>query len=176
LGCSTSAALAYFLLQTTSAGLAAYNTSLYAFALAMYDVEYHVLTMPRCFQSRLNESSWTDRTFGRLRRRPVLFYGLLVALAIPITRFAWLGLGPRLPASAGSGTVGYRMLISVFDGLFVFHYIIEARIWRFREPFYRRSLLSLYLGKAAPTPAVADRPLFQVLNSHSELGQVMGPV
>jgi hypothetical protein len=169
------APLAYFILQTASAGLAAFSTALYAFALAMHYVEYHVLMAPRCFSSRLNESSWTDRILARLRRRRVVFYGLLVVLAIPITRFAWLGMGPLLRASEQSGTVGYRMLISVFDGLFVFHYIIESRIWRFREPFYRRSLLPLYFGKVAPTPAVVDGSLFPVRNSHAELGQVKSP-
>jgi hypothetical protein len=148
--------LGYFLLQTASAGLAVYSTGLYAFALAMHYVEYHVLMAPRCFHTRLDPTSRVDRVFGRLRRHRVLFYGLLLALAVPITRFAWLGMGALLRAGEGSRPVGYRMLISVFDGLFVFHYLIESRIWRFGDPFYRSSLLPLYFREAAPPRPVAD--------------------
>ena len=125
----------------------------------MHYVEYHVLMVPRCFHTPLNGASWTDRIFGRLRRHRVLFYGLLLAIAVPITRFTWLGMGALMRADAGSGTVGYRLLISVFDGLFVFHYIIESRIWRFGDPFYRRSLVPLYFRKVAPARAVADEPI-----------------
>jgi hypothetical protein len=175
-GASLLAHLAYFLLSTISAGLAAYSTALYAFALAMHYVEYHVLMVPRCFHTPLNGASWSDRIFGRLRRNRVLFYGLLLAIAVPITRFTWLGMGALMRADEGSGTVGYRLLISVFDGLFVFHYIIESRIWRFGDPFYRRSLVPLYFRKVAAAQAVADESTCSVPNPHGELGQVAVPV
>jgi len=152
------APLAYFLLQTASAGLAAYSTTLYGFALAMHYVEYHVLMVPRCFHTRLNGASRTDRMFGCLRRHRVLFYGLLLALAVPITHFAWLGMGALMRADEGSRTVGYRMLISVFDGLFVFHYFIEALIWKFGNPFYRATLGPLYFGPTVPGRPVAAMP------------------
>ena len=174
-GAALLAPLAYFLLQTASAGLAVYSTALYAFALAMHYVEYHVLMLPRCFHTRLDEASRADRMFGRLRRHRVLFYGLLLALAVPITRFAWLGMGELMRADEGSRTVGYRMLISVFDGLFVFHYFIESKIWRFGDPFYRRSLIPLYFRKPTPARDVEDGPSPIVPNAQGEPGQMTAP-
>jgi hypothetical protein len=168
--------LIYFVLQSASAALAVWNTRLWVFSLAMHYVEYHVLMVPRCFHTPLNGASWSDRIFGRLRRNRVLFYGLLLAIAVPITRFTWLGMGALMRADEGSGTVGYRLLISVFDGLFVFHYIIESRIWRFGDPFYRRSLVPLYFRKVAAAQAVADESTCSVPNPHGELGQVAVPV
>jgi hypothetical protein len=174
-GASLLAPLGYFILQTASAGIAAYSTALYAFALAMHYVEYHVLMLPRCFHTRLDGASRTDRMFGRLRRHRVLFYGLVLALAVPVTRFAWLGMGALLRADFGSRTVGYRLLISVFDGLFVFHYFIESRIWKFGDPFYRRSLVPLYFGDVAPARAVADDSTSPVPSPHGEFGAATAP-
>jgi hypothetical protein len=165
------APLAYFLLQTASAGLAAYSTALYGFALAMHYVEYHVLMVPRCFHTRLDGASRTDQIFGRLRRHRVLFYGLLLTIAIAITRLTWLGMGALIEASDGSGTVGYRMLISIFDGLFVFHYFIESKVWKFGDSFYRKTLLSLYFGNVAPARAVSSDPPSPAPTSRSELGK-----
>jgi len=34
--------------------------------------------------------------------------------------------------------------VSIFDGLFVFHYFVEMWIWRFSDPFFRRTLTPLY--------------------------------
>ena len=175
-GTAILAPLAYFLLQTASAGLAAYSTALYAFALAMHYVEYHVLMMPRCFHTPLDPSSRTDRIFGRLRRNKILFYGLLLALAVPVTRLTWLGMGALMQSVEGSGTVGYRMLISVFDGLFVFHYVIESRIWKFGDPFYRKSLLPLYFRKPTPARAVPTGPTSAVPGPHGETVQVSATV
>ena len=55
------APLAYFLLQTASMLLAAYDTALYGIALAMHYVEYHVLMVPRCFHARLDPGRSTCR-------------------------------------------------------------------------------------------------------------------
>jgi hypothetical protein len=46
------------------------------------------------------------------------------------------------------------VLLALFDGLFVFHYFIEALIWKFRNPFYRATLGPLYFGPAIPKPAI----------------------
>ena len=35
----------------------------------------------------------------------------------------------------------------VFDGLFVFHYLVEMFIWRFSDPHVRRSLAGLYFAQ-----------------------------
>src|SRR5439155_15616876 len=76
---------AYFLLQTTSALLAAYSTALYGIALAMHYVEYHVLMLPRCFDTSLNPRHWTDRVFARLRSSRIIFYVLLLAAAVGVS-------------------------------------------------------------------------------------------
>src|SRR5581483_4819110 len=68
---------AYFVLQTASALLAAYSTALYGIALAMHYVEYHVLMLPRCFNTPLDPRWWTDRVFAALRHNRVIFYAVL---------------------------------------------------------------------------------------------------
>jgi hypothetical protein len=50
----------------------------------------------------------------------------------------------------------YRVLIALFDGLFVFHYFVEALIWKFGNPFYRAVLGPLYFGPAAPRPPAPE--------------------
>jgi hypothetical protein len=152
------APLAYFVLQTCSAGLAVYSTPLYAFGLAMHYVEYHVLMASRCFAVTLDQRSPTDRLFGRLRQHKILFYGLLLILAVPVTRFAWLGMSAMMRAAEQSWGTPSRILIAAFDGLFVCHYIIESRVWRFSEPFYRRSLLPLYFGPVGPSASSTPAP------------------
>ena len=152
--------MAYFLLQTSSAALAVYSTPLYAFGLAMHYVEYHVLMIPRCFHTPLDARSRTDRWFGRLRRHKLLFYGLLLVLAVPVTRFAWLGMSALWPVATADQAVPARILIAVFDGIFVFHYVIESRIWRFTDPYFRQSLIPLYFrsgGPAAADPGLSCR-------------------
>ena len=64
-------------------------------------------------------------------------------MAVPVTRFAWLGMSGMLQAGGSSSTVPSRNLISVFDGLFVVHYVIESQDLAVRRPLYRRSLLPL---------------------------------
>jgi hypothetical protein len=166
-------ALAYFLLQTCSAALAVYSTSLYAFGLAMHYVEYHVLMMPRCFHTPLEAQSRTDQFFGRLRRHKLLFYGLLLVIAVPVTRFAWLGMSSLMRASEPSLAIPSRMLIAVFDGLFVFHYVIESRIWKFGDPYYRRSLLPLYFRPGGSLGAAAAEPGPSLRVPHGEPSQVV---
>jgi len=150
--------LAYFLLQTASAGLAVYSTWLYAFGLAMHYVEYHVLMIPRCFHAPLDAHFPTDRWLGRLRRHKLLFYGLLVALAVPVTRFAFLGMNRLFQVDESSLGIPSRLVIAVFDGLFVVHYVIESRIWKFADPYYRQSLIPLYFRFGRPSGAAASGP------------------
>jgi hypothetical protein len=45
----------------------------------------------------------------------------------------------------------YVVVIALFDGLFVFHYLVEAYIWRFSEPYYRNSLSPLYFRPSPRT-------------------------
>jgi len=47
----------------------------------------------------------------------------------------------------------YRVMLALFDGLFVFHYFVEALIWKFGNPFYRSTLGPLYFGREGRKPA-----------------------
>jgi hypothetical protein len=48
------------------------------------------------------------------------------------------------PGRLPSHPIRYLAVVSIFDGLFVFHYFVEMLIWRFSDPFFRRTLTSLY--------------------------------
>jgi hypothetical protein len=143
------APLAYFALQSASAVLAIADNAFYLCCLAMHYVEYHVLMYRRCFFSRLDAGSRTDRLFARLRRSKLGFYALLFAVAALVTYCTWLGMGALIERDGGSSSASYLVLISLFDGLFVFHYFIESLIWKFSDPYYRQTLGPLYLGSPA---------------------------
>jgi hypothetical protein len=150
--------IAYFSVQSACLWMSAYRTELYGFALAMHYVEYHLLMAPRCFQTPLDPTSRVDRLFGAARAHKVLAYGLLLAVAGVVTHVTWLSMGQAAEARDAAGTVGYRALVALFDGLFVFHYVVDAWIWKFSDPYYRRMLGPLYFGTTAPprTEATPD--------------------
>jgi hypothetical protein len=149
---------AYFILQTISALLAAYSTALYGVALAMHYVEYHVLMLPRCFNTQLDSRQWIDRLFARLRSNRVIFYTLLLLGAIGVSlltgvttsmvnAMAAMLAGMWKSYGGGSGPASsHSALIAIFDGLFVFHYFVEMFVWRFSEPHYRQTLSPLYFA------------------------------
>jgi hypothetical protein len=148
----------YFVLQTISALLAAYSTALYGIALAMHYVEYHVLMLPRCFNTPLDPRTWTDRVFARLRSSRIIFYVLLIVVAVGVAMFTGVATSMANAMTAmlagmwkgyGGGTgprSSYTALLAIFDGLFVFHYFVEMFIWRFSEPYYRKTLSPLYFA------------------------------
>jgi hypothetical protein len=136
----------YFLLQSASAGLAVINTAFYLCCLAMHYVEYHLLMYPRCFNTPLDSRSRIDRFFGWLRARKLVFYAVMFALTAVITCCTWLGMGTLIQRDGGSPGASYLVLISLFDGLFVFHYFVECLIWKFSDPHYRQTLGPLYFG------------------------------
>lgn len=138
-------AFGYIGVQTGAALFAVVSFPLYFATLATHYVEYHVLMYPRCFKCRLNETKGLDRWFGRLRRNTIVFYGAIVLVA---------GIVLVLRAASGSPalTLPYRAVVSIFDGLFVFHYFVEMLIWRFSDPFFRKTLGSLYF---TPRPRAA---------------------
>ena len=138
--------LGYLLLQSASAALAIYVTRLYFFSLAMHYVEYHVLMTPRCFKTELDNHSGVDRIFARLRGNKLLFYTLLLASAAWITAASIGIISPQQSLTERSGPLGYSLLLGLFDGIFVFHYFIESFIWKFNDPYYRRTLGPLYFG------------------------------
>jgi hypothetical protein len=140
-------ALTYFAFQTASAALSIVSLPLYLATLGIHYVEYHVLMFPRCFHSRLDQSSKLDRWFDGLRRNRTIFYGAILLTAGVALMFTWP------PATPPAHPLRYRAVVSIFDGLFVFHYFVETLIWRFSDPFFRKSLGSLYFRapKAKPT-------------------------
>jgi hypothetical protein len=145
----------YFLLQSTSAVLAIADNAFYLCCLAMHYVEYHVLMYPRCFNTPLDPRRRADRVFGLLRRSKVVFYGLLLGLAALVTYCTWLGMGMLVYREGDSRNGSYLVLVSLFDGLFVFHYFIECLIWKFSDPHYRQTLGPLYFGQPATKPQAA---------------------
>ena len=147
---------AYFILQAGSALLAAYSTALYGIALAMHYVEYHVLMLPRCFDTPLDSRKWPDRFFAALRKNRVIFYAVLIMVAYGVAKLTGLTTSMDNAMAAmlagmwksyggGTGPVSsYTALLAIFDGLFVFHYFVEMFVWRFSEPHYRQTLGPLY--------------------------------
>jgi hypothetical protein len=144
----------YLLLQSGSTVMGVYSTALWTFALAMHYVEYHVLMIPRCFDSPLDPTSKVDRFCGRLRRSKVVFYAVLLGVAGGVAYLNWGAMGAVLLRSQAEGSGPYVALIAVFDGLFIFHYFVESLIWKFSDPFYRKSLAPLYFGQKAAQPVV----------------------
>lgn len=151
------APVAYFSIQSGCLWLSVYRTEFYAFALAMHYVEYHLLMAPRCFRTRLDPSSRVDRLFGMARSHKLLAYGLLLAAAAIVTHFTWIGMGQAATARDAGGPLSYRVFVALFDGLFVFHYVVDAWIWKFSDPFYRQTLAPLYFG-TGPRPSTEASP------------------
>jgi hypothetical protein len=101
---------------------------------------------PRCFHSRLDQTSKLDRWFAGLRRSRAVFYAATLLVAGIALMFTWPTAKPPLHP------LRYRAVVSIFDGLFVFHYFVETLIWRFSDPFFRKTLGSLYFRpKTTPT-------------------------
>jgi hypothetical protein len=143
-------ALLYFAFQVVSAAMAVVSFPLYIAALAIHYVEYHVLMLPRCFHTPLDSGNRLDRAYGKLRSHRGLFYLVVVAVAGLVTAGSLAGMGMmgRGP-EALTKPFNYLVLIAVFDGLFVFHYFIEMLIWRFGDPFFRKTLVGLYFAPKA---------------------------
>jgi hypothetical protein len=139
------AAFAYFLLQSASSGLVVYRSRLYFASLAMHYVEYHLLMIPRCFEGELDPSSRVDRVTAWFRRRRGVFYGAVVAVA------ALVSVGPLLSLGGVRFTredhFGW-LLVNLLGGIFVAHYFVEAFVWKFRNPFYRETLVPLYFARS----------------------------
>lgn len=134
----------YFAFQTAAAVLAVVSSPLYFATLAIHYVEYHVLMFPRCFHSGLDTKSALDGWFDRLRRHRALFYGVLLAAAGVVMITTMMQQNPT--SAFRANPMRYLAVVSIFDGLFVFHYFVEMLIWRFSDPFFRRTLTPLYFA------------------------------
>jgi hypothetical protein len=141
-------ALAYFSMQALSGACAVYDTRLYVVGLTLHYVEYHVMMKRRCFAPPpAGELGAVDRVYRPLRVNPPLFYALLLALVVLFELRNHVG---TLPATT-------TFFVHIFDGIFLVHYVIEAFLWRFREPYYRDSLGPLYFGEQEPRAPTAPR-------------------
>lgn len=146
--------LMYLTLQTFSALFAVVSLLFYPATLAIHYVEYHLLMYPRCFRIALDESSRIDRTFAWMRRSPVRFYSIVIVVAGLATVFAYYGMGAMGITSPDlDKSFTLLVLLAMFDGLFVFHYLVETFIWRFSDPHFRSTLNGLYF-----VPKVAAKP------------------
>jgi hypothetical protein len=140
-------AFAYFVVQALCSAAAVYRTWLYLTALAVHYLEYHVIMYPRCFRPEAVPEATNARRegwLGWIRARPLVFYALLVPLPILV----------ELRNSIQAGSRPLTFLIHIFDGIFVVHYVMDAFLWRFGNPFYRQVLGPIYLGAA--TSAQSD--------------------
>jgi hypothetical protein len=142
--------LLYMGFQTLSALMAIVSAPLYFATLAIHYVEYHVLMFPRCFHVGLDQKSSVDRWFGTLRRHRAVFYGIVLAASGLVMAISLMQANPT--SALRTHPMRYLAVVSIFDGLFVFHYFVEMLIWRFSDPFFRRTLSSLYF---APRPRAA---------------------
>ncbi len=139
--------LGYIAVQTVAALMAVVSSPLYFATLSIHYVEYHVLMFPRCFHSQLDERSQLDHWFAALRRHRAVFYAVLLAASGMVMYVMLLQTNPT--AALRANPIRYRAVVSIFDGLFVFHYFVEMLIWRFSDPFFRRTLTPLYFTPRA---------------------------
>jgi hypothetical protein len=137
-------ALAYFVVQAACAATAAYATWLYLTVLAVHYVEYHVIMAPRLVGPKAQPS---------VLRGPWILYGALAALVVLFEA--------RNYVVTDSLPLGF--LVHLFDGIFLFHYVLDAFLWKFNNPYYRSVLTPLYfepkpqraLGRARFRPGLA---------------------
>jgi hypothetical protein len=135
----------YFTLQAIAGALVVYRSEFVSVALAMHYVEYHVVMMPRLLRSPVEPDSRVDRVRAALGSVPVLFYAGLLAVAWSI----WFGQRTALYLDAEAATLPMRLLVHSLDGIFLFHFFIEAFLWKFSKPHYRETLGPLYFAPAA---------------------------
>ena len=132
-------AAAYLAVQTLSVIPGVLWTGFYVFVLAVHYAEYHLLMFPRWQHAELDSGGAADRGFARIRARPMVLYAVLVVLA---------GVGLTLRNAGHDPQWSAVFLVHAFDGLFVFHYVIEMFLWKFSDPYWRSRLAPLYVGTA----------------------------
>jgi hypothetical protein len=136
--------LSYFFMQTGSAWLAILDVRLYLAANAIHYTEYHALMYPRVVHSELGDT-WVDRFMARIRRPPFLFYGLLLTGSAITVAFLGDHFGFRKLVDDGPRPFGF--FFNMLNGIFLFHYFVEAFIWKFSNPYYRGALSKLYFKR-----------------------------
>ncbi len=136
--------LVYFFMQTGSACLSTMDMRLYLAGDAVHYTEYHALMYPRVARAELGDT-WIDRVMARLRRPPFLFYGLLLTGSAIAVAFFGDHFGFRTLVDEGPKPFGF--FFHMLNGIFIFHFFVEAFIWKFSNPFYRGALAGLYFKR-----------------------------
>lgn len=131
----------YLLVQAAAASLAVYEVGFYSFALAIHNIEYHILIAPRIFKTPLDSSSRMDRAMGVFRKFPILFYLLLLGFS----SFLLFATQPEvIMMITGSPSSIAPAITNLFNGIFLAHYVVEAFIWKFKTPHWSNELKTLY--------------------------------
>lgn len=133
--------IAYLILQTVCAALVVYRSTFYLASLAMHYVEYHILMQPRVFAHLQPNESVADRLMDWFKRNQWLFYALLVATSL------FFYMGPRVFNGFEHPLGGQGWIFAVFvaqSTIGMLHFYVDALLWRFGNPFYRKTLGPLY--------------------------------
>ena len=136
--------LLYFFMQTASAGLAMFDMRLYIACNAVHYTEYHALMYPRVVHSELGDT-WIDRVMGAIRKPSFLFYAVLLAGSAIAVAFFENHLG--FQKLVDDGPRPFTFFFNMLNGIFLFHFFVEAFIWKFSNPYYRSALSGLYFKK-----------------------------
>lgn len=144
--------LLYFTLQAISGALVVYRSGFVTIALAMHYVEYQVVMLPRVFHAPVDRASRADRTRAVLGRVPMLFYAGLLAVAWGV----WFGQRTALYLDPEALSLPMRLAVHALDGIFLFHFFVEAFLWKFSKPHYRETLGPLYFAPASAQPAASQ--------------------
>jgi hypothetical protein len=126
-------ALGYLAAQALCAALAVCATWLYLTVLAMHYLEYHMLMAPRCFGETAGPKTGVLGFF----RRAGVFYAVM---AVVVLLFEARSL-------VVSESMALRFAVRIFDGIFVLHYVLDAFLWKFHNPYYRGQLYPLYFQR-----------------------------
>ena len=131
----------YFVLQSAAVTLAVIDFRLYAVGLAMHYTEYHLLVYQRSFKAKGSAFRDTSCPLGRRIALVLGFYVVIVGVSVA---FAFMPKGYADEVPPGD-IVGLSMN-NLFLTVIIFHFYIDALIWRFRKPFYRETLGPVYFG------------------------------
>jgi len=135
------APLCYFVLQSAAVVLAVLDPRLYAVGAAMHYTEYHLLVYQRSVAADGSAFRSTPRPIGQRVAIVCGFYAVVLGISL---LFAWY------PKAAGPAALKEeplrRTLNSLFLAVILFHFYIDTLIWRFRKPFYKKSLGPVYFG------------------------------
>jgi hypothetical protein len=136
--------IGYFLVQTGTQCLSSIDLILYLACDATHYVEYHVLMYPRVKREALGERR-IDRLWSVMRSVPGVFYLLLAVVSVMVMAFQSnvLGFADYVSASAGPA----RWIFFALNGLGLFHFYVDAFIWRFSNSYYRGALSPLYFRR-----------------------------